>query len=142
MDHTASFNAFAKKYLDRSLCKNDSVSVKEISKAEKRLGKKLPLALREYYRVAGNAEDLNTIHNHLYSIDNLEVDGDYLVFMDENQSVVSWGIRIEDLGKENPTVWQRNNTPPVEWFSEEKSFVAFMESMLEWYCNAEIWDSA
>jgi len=111
MDYSASYKKFAEKYLGRSLRKQDGVSAAEISRAEKRLGVQLPEALRVYYRVAGNANELNTAHNQFYALSALEVEGDYLLFMDENQSVVSWGFRLADLKKKNPRVWQRNNSP-------------------------------
>jgi hypothetical protein len=36
----------------------------------------------------------------------------YLVFMEENQEVVSWGIPVTSLHETDSVVWQRNNLPP------------------------------
>ena len=125
--------------LGRHLSRRDSLSEAAVSRAEKRLGVRLPGAVRDYYRSAGKAADLNTVYNSLYELDDLDFDGEYLMFMDENQSVVSWGIARSDLGQADPIVWQRNNTPPVEWYSEELSFSAFMASMFEWYKSEDMW---
>jgi hypothetical protein len=53
--------------------------------------------------------------------------------MEENQSVVSWGIPLVNLHAPNPIIWQRNNTPPIEWFSEEKDVLGLLVSMWDWY---------
>ena len=54
--------------------------------------------------------------------------------MDENQSVVSWGFRTTDCAVRTiQSVWQRNNTPPHEWHSEDKPFTRFLASMFDWY---------
>ena len=55
--------------------------------------------------------------------------------MDENQDVVSWGVRRDEMDRPNPPTWQRNNTPPTEWFAEEKSFTELLESMFDWYAE-------
>ncbi len=100
--------------------------------AEGRLGLRLPVALRAYYRLAGEAE-INTLHNQLLPPEDLEVQEGHLLFMDENQGVVSWGVRVKDLGAPDPVVQQRNNTPPCRWFSERKRFTAFLTSLFRWY---------
>ena len=60
--------------------------------------------------------------------------------MDENQAVVSWGVRIEDPA-DDPIVWQRNNAPPTTWYSERKRFTAFLRSMLNWYSRSGIYSA-
>jgi hypothetical protein len=129
----------AAKYLDRALVRRDAISERRIAIVERRLGLLLPEALRAYYWVAGRAAALNTAHNQLLYPEDLGVEDNHLMFMDENQSVVSWGFRLADLAKADPVVWQRNNTAPVEWHSERKSFTRFMESMFRWYRSAGIW---
>ena len=37
-------------------------------------------------------------------------DAHHLIFREENQRVVSWGIPRDALRDEDPVVWQRNNT--------------------------------
>ena len=51
----------------------------------------------------------------------------------ENQSVVCWGFRTTDCDEDDPTVWQRNNTPPHAWYSEDKPFTRFLTSIFDWY---------
>jgi hypothetical protein len=80
----------AAKYLDRALVRRDAISERRIAIVERRLGLLLPEALRAYYRVAGRAAALNTAHNQLLYPEDLGVEDNHLMFMDENQSVVSW----------------------------------------------------
>jgi len=127
------YDGIAVAYLGRGLARRDGLSEAVIARAEKLLGVRLPEALREYYACAGNASGLNEAHNHFRNPRDLYFEGEYLMFMDENQAVVSWGIKRADLGEADPVVWQRNNTPPEEWYSEEKSFTELMASMFEWY---------
>ena len=41
--------------------------------------------------------------------------------------------------REDPVAWQRNNTPPVAWYSEEKSFTALLIDMFEWSEQSGVW---
>jgi hypothetical protein len=132
------FKSLAVRHLGRRLGKADSLSAASIQRTERRLGLELPRSLRVYYLAAGAARDLNDVHNHLFALKELRRDDSYLVFMDENQSVVSWGVRIDDR-HDDPIVWQRNNTPPMRWYSERKRFTAFLRSMFNWYARAGIW---
>lgn len=139
MDYSALYNTFAMKYLGRHLDTEDAIDEQQIVMVELKLGIQFPDALRNYYKVAGKVEEFNRIHNKLFDVADIEIDGDYLVFMDENQSVVSWGIRLTELRNTDPVVWQRNNTPPTEWNSEEKSFTDFLQSMFDWYQDEDVW---
>ena len=80
--------ALAKKYVG-PLAKRDSIPERVLRQAEARLGVRIPEALRVYYRVAGRAADLNQVHNRLRSPEEIVLEDDHLVFMDENQEVVS-----------------------------------------------------
>ena len=44
--------------------------------------------------MAGGRKDINAVHNRLVSLEELEVDQDRLIFYEENQAVVLWGISI------------------------------------------------
>jgi hypothetical protein len=128
------------RFLGRSLRREDGLNEEEIQKAERLLGLRLPLSMREYYRVVGAVDQLNRLQNVIFSPKELYVEDEFLMFMDENQSVVSWGLKISELSSPDPTAWQRNNTPPEQWLSEEKTFSELLESMFEWYEEAGIWE--
>jgi hypothetical protein len=132
MNYGAIYKRYAKRYLKIDLTTKDRLSNANICVEEKRLHIKLPKALRIYYSLSGKSKELNNTHNFLRDLKKLEIDGEYLVFMDENQFVVSWGIKIVDLDNEDPPVWQRNNTPPTGWHPENMTFTKFLKSMLEY----------
>ena len=120
-------------FIGRKISSTDGLPADMISAAEKRLGFSLPVSLREYYGAIGNLDAISRAHNQIRSLQDLDIEDDHLVFGDENQNVVSWGIPRLSLSASDPIVWQRNNSPRVRWYSEEKTFTAFLRSMLKWY---------
>jgi hypothetical protein len=133
------YQQLAERYLGRALNDSDGIPVAFVERAERSLGIVLPTALRQYYIGCGANDRFNRTHNSIRSLEYIAVEDGHLVFMDENQDVVSWGIRLQDIGAENPIVWQRNNTPPVKWYSEEKSWPELLTSMFEWYDEEGMW---
>lgn len=114
----------------------DATSEARVRRAEKRLGFSLPSALRDYLRLAGEAKE-NREHNRLLSPEALVVEDGYLVFMEENQSVVDWGIPLALAGKADPEVWQRVNGDAPEWYSENMTFSDFILENLAWQRGVE-----
>ena len=101
-----------------------------IEAAANRLGFVLPDAMTDLYLIAGAAPELQE-HNRLRRPEDLEVEHDFLVFMEENQNVVCWGIRLP-AGEPDPEVWQRANEAEADWYSEDTRFSDFIVKYLEW----------
>ena len=93
------------------LQEGDGYSVAELDVAEQHLGLKLPLALREWYRLVGRRKDIIAMQNFLASPEELEImdESGLLVFYCENQQVVEWGVQEDDLGLVDPPVWLDNS---------------------------------
>lgn len=114
------------------LSSSDRATETEIQAAERRLGVKIPHALRQYYLTAGHEQSLNKAFNRLISLDDLEVHHGKFPFMSENQWAVVWAV---DMGQEsalNPLVYQG---PVVkgeakQWFQECDHCSAFLIFML------------
>ena len=117
--------------LGRTVKRKDGASDARIRRAETRLGLALPAALRDYYLVAGLASE-NREHNRLFMPEELLAESGHLVFMEENQAVVHWGIPLVAPSKADPTVWQRVNGDRPQWFSEELPFSEFILKNLAW----------
>ena len=132
MNYADFYNEMVKLILERELTPEDGLSVDQIQAAEQRLKSRLPQALREYYSVAGNLDELNRNHNRLMRLEELEVEDDYLIFMEENQNVVLWGVKTANVYEEDPEVWQGINVTPKEWYSEEMSVSKFFSAMFSW----------
>jgi hypothetical protein len=125
------YSTAMKPLIGRELTRKDGVSVADIQKCEERLKLKLPAALRDYYRVAGELP-INREHNVLYPPRQLRVENGKLVFMEENQRVVFWGLDMKELKKPDPLVFQANNETPLKWYSEGKAFSDFIIGMWRW----------
>lgn len=95
-----------------------------------------PVALRDYYLVAGNEETLNQSFNRLLEPKDIFVDAGRIVFMEENQGVVYWGVKADGM-IENPIVEQGVNIEgkAIEWHSEGSDCAGFLEAMLYWQAS-------
>ncbi|WP_440135416.1 hypothetical protein [Chitinophaga sancti] len=66
----------------------------------------LPEVLMTYYLSLGKQEAINYAHNRLLLPGEIDFSqDDYLVFYEENQGVVYWGIKKADLALPNPPVY-------------------------------------
>lgn len=93
----------------------------EIYEVENRLNIVFPFELKNYYLTLGKVDVINNSYNRLlnpsqeirFSNDN------YLVFYEENQAVVYWGIKEKDLKLTNPPVWGNYGTEEhPDWYLE------------------------
>jgi hypothetical protein len=100
-------------------------------------GLAIPTALFDYYSLAGR-HWINENHDRLRPIEELEWMGDKLVFLDENQCVVFWGVDRSDLRKADPIVWQGVNGDPIEWHSEDLRLSRFLMARWRWIRTGEI----
>ena len=93
--------------------------------------------MRAYYRVAGK-HWVNSNHNQLRSLDAFKLVDEYTIFMDENQVVVQWAIRNEDLTLDDPIVYQGQVVEDgYEWFAEDWTFSRFIIAMWRWVLTGE-----
>src|SRR5436190_24276675 len=119
---TARFGRVARAVLGRDLRPRDRTPEQRIRAAEDGLRIGLPAAMREYYLAAGEADQLNRAHNTLFRPEELRFEQNYVIFMQENQAVVHWGVAMSDLANPDPIVWQRVNSDSPQWYSEEMDF--------------------
>ncbi len=98
----------------------------QLLKAEKRLRITLPEEFRAYYLQLGATKSVNQSYNSLATPQQLYFAGDYLCFCEENQGVVMWAIRKEDLANPNPPVWGNygSETNP-DWILENPKLSDF-----------------
>ena len=103
-----------------------SFSEAQLLKAEKRLCITLPEEFRAYYLQLGATKSVNQSYNSLATPLQLYFTGDYLCFCEENQGVVMWAIRKEDLTNPNPPVWGNygSETDP-NWIQETQNLSDF-----------------
>lgn len=91
---------------------------------EHRLKATLPRRLKDYYLAFGKDEDINYSHNKLlkpHTEIGFSHDG-YLIFYEENQAVVRWGIKEVDLKLDDPPVWGDYGSDELsDWHLEAKT---------------------
>ncbi len=119
------------------LGRKDACSLAEIDLAQQRLGVKLPESLKEYYLLAGREQHINQVHNRLLAPDKLWIDEDRLVFLEENQWVVYWGVPVLQKTLPDAAVFQGVNRHDqgVEWHPEHDSCFTFLNVMAVWQAS-------
>ena len=133
------FLALFTQVLGRELQATDAIDRPHLTRTEKRLEIVLPTVVSNFYAAAGGAPELQA-HNRLRHPDALEVEDGYLVFMEENQDVVDWGLRLPLILDSDPEVWQRVNDDEPAWYSEEMSFSEFIVRNFAFVYGVELSD--
>ena len=100
--------------------------------AGERLGVKVPAALRDYYLVAGRERRFNTSLNRLLPTSRWTIDKKRLIFMEENQSVVRWGVSIRNPDSDDPPVSQGIHDESITWHPEHRKCSVFPAVMLHY----------
>jgi uncharacterized protein (TIGR02996 family) len=98
----------------RPLTAGDGCTEEEIAEAERRLGARLPAALREWHALAGRRKDVWSVQDHLLRLHqtlwfrqlHFDQRSDALVIRSENQGCEHWGIRPADLDLDDPPIWE------------------------------------
>jgi hypothetical protein len=116
----------------------DACAIAEIESAERRLGLKIPLSLKEYYLLAGRENRINQFHDRLLPPDKWFTNSEHLVFMEENQCVVYWGISAcqQEVNADAP-VFQGVSLPDerIEWYEEHDSCFTFLKVTALWHAS-------
>ena len=112
------------------LREGDGYSVAELEAAEQRLGLKLPLALREWYQLAGKRTDLFAVDPYAFTDPHelsIEEDDHHILWLfSETQAIVDWGIRQQDLMQDDPPVYSENTYVSVDLLLANKTFSEFI----------------
>ncbi|MFJ3220537.1 SMI1/KNR4 family protein [Kitasatospora sp. NPDC086801] len=127
-------------YWGEPLQPGDGFEDAELDAAERRLGLRLPPALREAYRLFGRREDLTGNHNRLLPPEGLFVLDGALVYQEENQACAHWGVLLADLDQDDPPTVGRPDLadksaerwePWEERFSTAAAAMAMVEKLLQ-----------
>jgi hypothetical protein len=101
------------------------VDASELALAERRLGFALPTAFHEWYERYGARRDVWSVQDTLWMPHDLGVVGGVLTFCIENQGVVRWGIRLDDMAAEDPPVVVSDPAGSKTWLVESPTTSAF-----------------
>jgi hypothetical protein len=112
---------------------NAGYTEEELSALELRLKITIPDVLRRYYKILGRNGHVNDSFNRLTSLGEIGFSEDgHLVFYEENQAVVLWGIAQEDIAAANPPVYGTYDSNRAEWFMDSDTMEHFLLSMAWW----------
>jgi uncharacterized protein (TIGR02996 family) len=100
--------------LDRPLRPKDGVPEKRIAEGQRRLGIRLPRALRDYYFVAGSHR-FNDAHHHLLPPREWFRASGNVVFLVENQGVWQCGVKVNDRAGDDPPVFGQYEGTTDRW---------------------------
>lgn len=104
-----------------------------VAALEARLQIQLPASLRQYYLSLGNNKAVNDSFNRLTSFGEIGFSEDeHLIFYEENQAVVLWGIAKAELQQDNPAVYGTYDSAREEWFTDSDTTEHFLLSMAWW----------
>lgn len=109
-----------------------AVAQPTLAVAEQRLGIRIPRVLRDYYLIAGRERRFGASLNRLLAPRDWEIDKNYLIFMDENQAVVRWGVSLRSHNVEDPPVRQGVNGDIISWYPEHRRCSKFLAVMLQY----------
>ncbi|MBA2682168.1 MAG: hypothetical protein H0U76_27720 [Ktedonobacteraceae bacterium] len=112
----------------------DGLPIMDCTQAESRLGIVLPQPLKEWYTTAGRRTDIHCVQNRLLSPSQLEIHDNHVIFYLENQSVVAWGIALNDLGSPDPPVsvdlGYASHGRAHQWVEENRTVSEFLFQMV------------
>ena len=95
----------------------------------------MPWRLREYYQIAGRVDSINRCYERLYRPNKLDDEGGYRIFMEENQNVVVWAFKTQDVDQENPTIYQAaclENGELGKWYPQKQPCADWLVGMVYW----------
>lgn len=115
----------------------DGCSRTDIEEAERRLAIKIPTSLKEYYLATGREGRINQFFNRLLPPEKWSIDSGHLIFMEENQWVVYWGILgTEEVAIDAPVFQGVNRRgKPIEWHAEHDSCFTFLNVTALWHAS-------
>jgi hypothetical protein len=122
----------------------DGCASADIEDVERRLGIKIPVSLQEYYLLSGREKRINQFFDRVrapekWEIDSVhwDIDSDQLVFMEENQWVVYWGVPSAQDRKTDDAVSVGFNIRQkgIQWRAEHESCFTFLNVMVLWHAS-------
>jgi hypothetical protein len=103
--------------------------------AESKRWPPMPKRLREYYQIAGRLDSVNRCYERLYHPGKLDDEDGYRIFMEENQNVVVWAFKSEDVDQANPTIYQASclqNGELDKWYPQKLRCAEWLVAMVYW----------
>ncbi len=88
----------------------------------------IPAALADYYSLFGYNR-IASEQKRLRTIEELDWSENWLIFMDDDLGITSWGIHRRELDQLDPVVWQGLHGEHMEWAPETTTVSRFLVEM-------------
>lgn len=118
--------------LGLDLTERDGITEQYLSRFERKMKFRLPMALRQYYLVAGNEEEFNDACSRLLPPAEWYFDSNRLVFMEDDEGAIVWGVDLVKRPPQNPPVFCGVNEDTIEWHVDCEQSSIFLTTMLYW----------
>ncbi|WP_404286337.1 hypothetical protein [Glutamicibacter arilaitensis] len=125
------FRSLVPKYLEDQWNEADGLTAEELAEGLAQSGVSIPFVLEEFYLAVGNNEDFTEAYHFFFDPEELEIDGDYLLFLEDEEEKYVWGFKASQLDVPDPIVYRRNNAKGT-WASEEGTFSEFTLDLFSW----------
>ena len=122
------FIQIVEQLLGRKLNTDDGYTSDEIKQAENMLGLTMPKALRLFYSSVGKVEMLTSSFQSFLPLNELQSDGDKIIFLAENQEVCLWATTIHDN-----TIWVKY-CDEEGWITEPIELLEFIKLTIYYNC--------
>lgn len=116
----------------RPMRAEDGCTEGEIFKAEEKVGVQFPALLRSFYLRSGRLNVIHEAQDRLVAPDQLQIVNKVLLFYEENQCVVFWGVQLRHCNMEDPPVVQAENRDKITWQPFQKRLSDFLIMMVYW----------
>lgn len=103
----------------------DGCGREEVDAAEARLGFAIPVALREWYELAGKRESVWCVQDRWLRPGELHVESGHLILGVENQGVVIWGIPLGAVNDADSAVFVTDPANGTAWIEEVSAVSVF-----------------
>lgn len=124
----------AEKILGRKLEASEGVDIQSIEVAEKKLNVGFPKALKDFYLSVGRISLFTDAFEFFAKPKQIYIKSNKLVFLEENQAVLSWGVDLEDIDKDIVPVYHSPNIGDSEneviWYTEALPLPEFLELIM------------
>lgn len=122
------YHLIAEQLLGRKLNSADGYTFEEIQQAENLLGLTIPEPLKRFYSLVGKVDTLTSSFQRFLPLDELQAEGDKIIFLAENQEVCLWSTT--SVGD---TVWVRYNENDA-WMAEPTGLSEFIKLIMYYNC--------
>ncbi len=114
--------------LGRPLLGADGIAQTRLLSCEQRLGRKLPAPLRGFYSLLGSVDMLTASFNRFIPPEELLVQDNWMNFLEENQAVCHWAIKMDGTTVDENVVFQTQDQQT--YFSEDIDLDYFLTVFL------------